>query len=71
MVIDTGTDKTENVYRHVMPATTPIRTVARVIAVGGVKYRVISVFTDKVGLGEALRNIAMKKQGYSRHTKAG
>jgi hypothetical protein len=46
-------------------------TVEREITVNGVRFRVKSVFDGKVKLGDALQNIAMKKQDVSRLPKAG
>jgi len=41
------------------------------MTVGNTKFHVKSVFTDKIKLGDALKNIAMKKQRESSLPKAG
>ena len=41
------------------------------VTIGNIKFHVKSVFNDKIKLGEALRNIAMKKQRESSLPKAG
>ena len=41
------------------------------VTIGNIKFHVKSVFTDKIKLADALRNIAMKKQRESSLPKAG
>ena len=43
----------------------------REITIGSIRYRIRSVFTDKIKLEDALKNIAVKKQRNSSLPKAG
>jgi hypothetical protein len=41
------------------------------MTIGNIRYRVRSVFADKIKLGDALKNIAVKKQKNSSLPQAG
>ena len=43
----------------------------REITIGSIRYRIRSVFADKIKLEDALKNIAIKKQRNSSLPKAG